>query len=209
LGKVKKITSEKIAKGDSVYMIPVSFTYDNYLHSSYRRWRPDKDDLANEHIWDSVQHSVLKEYFSVERIDIGPKDSLFKFRPFKFKILLGGPETTLSNLNDYNIAKFTWNIRAGKMEQGFEFLPETIKKLSQERPVAIFTSNFFFYGVSFQAGYAQGSTGLQVIPDCLLVILSKGEVLYYRNYRKRYGYEKFERRRESKEKFTRKLFDKL
>jgi len=88
VGKVKKITTENISKNDSVFMIPVSYTYKNYLYNSYRRWRPDPDDLAYEKAWGSLQYGVLQAYFKVDRIDTGPEDSLFRKRPFKFKILL-------------------------------------------------------------------------------------------------------------------------
>jgi hypothetical protein len=209
LGKVKKINTNQIKIGDSITMIPVSFTYFNYLHSSYRRWRPDKDDLAYENLWDSVQYSVLQEYFSVRRIDIGPKDSLFKFRPFNFKLLLGGPYQTLSNLNDYNLSLFTWNIRAGRTEKAFEFLPDTVHKISLEMPVVIFTNDFFFYGSTFQAGYATGGTGLMFIPDCLMAIVFKNKIIYYRNFSKRYSFKRFEKDEHFKAKVTRKLFDKF
>jgi len=209
VGKVKKITTKIISKNDSVFMIPVSYTYHNYLYSSYRRWRPDPDDLAYEKAWDSLQNGVLQEYFKVERIDTGPKDSLFKFRPFKFRILLGGTEDALSNLVDYNISQFTWNIRAARTDSGFSFLPDTLGKLSFQKPVVIFTNDFYFYGANYQAGFAQGGTGIQMLAHFLIVIVSKGKIAYYRNYRNSFSFDRLERKPHLKEKVVHKLFDKL
>jgi hypothetical protein len=209
VGKVKKITTENISKNDSVFMIPVSFTYKNYLYNSYRRWRPDPDDLAYERAWDSLQYGILQKYFKVERMDTGPKDSLFRKRPFKFKILLGGTEYARSNLVDYNISQFTWNIRAAKPDTGFAFLPDTLYMLSYQKPVVIFTNDFYFYGANFQAGFAQGGTGIQILAHFLVVILSKGEIAYYRNYRNSYSFARLERKPHIKEKIVHKLFDKL
>jgi len=209
VGKVKKVTTENISKHDSVFMIPVSYTYHTYLHSSYRRWRPDSNDLAYEYRWDKLQHDVLQQYFPVIRINTGPKDSLFRFRPFKFKILLGGTEASLSSLVDYNISQFSWNIRAARPDTGFRYLPDSIKKLSFQKPVVIFTNNFYFYGANFQAGFAQGGTGIQMLAHFLIVILSKGEVVYYRNYRNSYSYDRLERKPHLKAKIVHKLFDKL
>jgi hypothetical protein len=209
VGKVKKVTTENITKNDSVFMIPVSYTYFNYLYSSYRRWRPDPDDLAYEYKWDKLQHEVLQQYFPVERIDTGPKDSLFRFRPFKFKVLLGGTEKSLSSLVDHNISQFTWNIRAGKPDTGFRYLPDTIKKLSFQKPVVILTNRFYFFGGNFQAGFAQGGTGIRTILDFHVIILSKGEIVYFRNYSNDYSYDRLERKPHLKEKIVHKLFDKL
>jgi hypothetical protein len=209
VGKIKKVTTENISKNDSVYMIPASYTYFNYLYSSYRRWRPDPDDLAYEFRWDSLQHDVLQQYFQVERIETGPKDSLFRFRPFKFKILLGGPEKTLSNLVDYNISQFTWNIRTSRFDTAFGYLPDTLRNLSYKKPVVIFTNNFFFFGNNFQAGFAQGGTGIRAILDFLIVILSKGKIVYFRSYYNDYSYDRLERKPHLKEKIVHKLFDKL
>jgi hypothetical protein len=209
VGKVKKIITEHITKHDSVFMIPVSYTYHNYLYSSYRRWRPDSDDLAYEKAWDNLQYGILQEYFKVERIETGPKDSLFKFRPFKFRILLGGTEDALSNLVDYNISQFTWNIRAGRTDTAFSFLPDTLLILSFQKPVVIFTNDFYFFGANFQAGFAQGDTGIQMLAHFLIVILSKGKITYYRNYRNSYSFNRLERKPHLKEKIVHKLFDKL
>jgi hypothetical protein len=209
VGKVKKITTENISKNDIVFMIPVSYTYKNYLYNSYRRWRPDPDDLAYEKVWDSLQYGILQEYFKVERIDTGPKDSLFRKRPFKFRILLGGTEYARSNLVDYNISQFTWNIRAGKPDTGFNYLPDTLGKLSYQKPVVIFTNDFYFYGANFQAGFAQGGTGIRVLLDFLVVILSQGKVAYYRNFSTSYSFDRLERKPHLKEKIVHKLFDKL
>jgi len=209
VGKIKKVTTENISKNDSVYMIPASYTYHNYLYSSYRRWRPDPDDLAYEKAWDSLQNGVLQEYFKVERIDTGPKDSLFKFRPFKFRILLGGTEDALSNLVDYNLSQFTWNIHAGKTDLANDHLPDTLRKLSFQKPVVIFTNDFYFYGANFQAGFAQGGTGIQMLAHFLIAIVSKGEIAYYRNYRNSFSFDRLERKPHLKEKIVHKLFDKL
>jgi hypothetical protein len=156
-----------------------------------------------------LQNGVLQEYFKVERIETGPKDSLFSKRPFKFKILLGGTEYARSNLVDYNISQFTWNIRAGRNDSAFNFLPDTLRKLSFQKPVVIFTDYFYFYGANFQAGFAQGGTGLRVLLVFTVAILSKGKVSYYRNYKNSYSYNRLERKPHLKEKIVHKLFDKL
>lgn len=209
LGKVKKITTENITKYDSVFMFPVAFTYRSYLNNSYRHGEPDANDLAYEKHWDSIQYDILQKHFQVERVDIGPKDDVFRKRPFKFRVLLGGTEFARSNWVDYNLSLFTWNVRAGKMDKAYTSLFDTLQKLSFIKPLVIITNRFYFFYVNFQAGFAEGGTGIRNILDFHIVILSKGEIIYYRNYSNDYSHHRLERKPHLKEKIAHKLFDKL
>lgn len=209
VGKVKKITTGQIAKGNSVFMLPVAFTYKNYLYSNYQYGGPNDKDLAYEKQWDSIQYRILQKYFAVQRIDIGPRDDVIRRRPFKFKISLGGTEDAVSNWVDYNLSLFTWNIRAGNTDSAYTFLFDTLQKLSFIKPLVIITNDFYFFSANFVAGFARGGTGVQMLAHFLIVILSKGEIVYYRNYRNGYTHRRLESNPKLKEKIVHKLFDKL
>ena len=67
----------------------------------------------------------------------------------------------------------------------------------------------YFGEKSFLSGYAEGSTGMQVIPDIICVIIKNSEVVYFRSYHKRLQYLKVKDKPDKLMKINRKLFDKL
>ena len=151
----------------------------------------------------------MQDYFTPTLLKYGNRNKQYNTRPFKFKFLLGGPIETKSDSISYIMSLFSWNIRAGNLQEAFTYLPDTIKSLSYNHSVAIITIQFYFYEVDFQADHASGSTGLQLIPNCILVVLKNGTIQYFRVYRKGIACHKFLRDPNKINKFTRKLFDKL
>jgi hypothetical protein len=211
VGKVKLVNTGELKKGDSVLVVLPFYTYATESNSfSLSKWDgPTEQMTAFENRWDSVQLSVVSRYFKPKVFEYGYRHAYWGVRPFRFKVLLGGTEEVKSDTASWQLSNFTWNLRAGDTKKAFEFLPDTLLQLSYNKPVVIFTNDFFFFERSFQAGFASGTTGLNVIPNCVITILINGEPSYVRSYRKNSKAEKLLNNSRRVENVNLKLFDKM
>jgi hypothetical protein len=107
------------------------------------------------------------------------------------------------------MSNFTWNIQAGKIEEAYKFLPDSILALSYRLPLMVLTNDFYFFDIPFRAAYITSSSGLQFVPKSFLILLKEGKIAYFRGYRRSLYYRKIEKNPEFINKFTQKLFDKL
>lgn len=211
VGKVKLISTDKLIKGESVYFVRPFYTYATFGNSFTCAACTEKTEqqIYFEHVWDSIQYNVANKFFTAKKVIYGKRGEKQEVRPFRFKILLGGPEEINADTTSYMLAKFTWNIRAGKKEEAMKYIPDTLLQLSNSKPVLIITNDFHFYEMEFQSYYASGTTGMNFIPDCLLVVLYKEEIQYFRGFRKRYKLEKVFNNHSIIENITLQIFDKI
>jgi hypothetical protein len=211
VGKVKSINTGAINRGDSLILVTPTYTYTpfgNYISGS--RWdKPRRRQLDLEQRWDSVQYEVFQKTFRVSKLDLHRDVRTYEMRTFKFRVFLGTSESVKADSTSWLLSKFTWHIRAAQPDSAKRYLPQSIYELSFSSPVVIITNDFDFFEKQFVSGYAVGSTGLQFIPDMICAILKKGEVVYFRSYRKRLQYFKVMEDRNKLIAINEKLLDKL
>jgi len=65
----------------------------------------------------------MQDYFTPTLLKYGNRNKQYNTRPFKFKVLLGGPIETKSDFMSYLMSLFTWNIRAGNFQKAFSIYP--------------------------------------------------------------------------------------
>jgi hypothetical protein len=201
LGKTKLINSEVIKKTDSVIFIRPFYSYGIFGNQISGGGGNEKrnEQTQFEFLWDSIQQESVKSIFKAEYKSFGIRGQAYDERPFNFRQVIG---------IKYMKAD-TWNIRAGKKNEAMQYLPVLLKEMSYDKPVIIITNAFEFYEIEFQAYYASGSTGLNFIPDCLVAIVYKGEIQYYRNYTRRYKFERIQKNPKIIYEMTLNLFDKV
>lgn len=211
IGKVKKIYTGQVQRGDSIILLQPYYTYATFANeiTCCDWYKPSEKQLEIEKQWDSILYSVLQYYFESSKVKYGTRNEYYDIRPFKFKFTLGTTKDIMSDSISYIMSLFSWNIRAGNLQKAFAYLPDSILNLSYKRPLAILTNEFYFYDIDFQAHYASGSTGLQFRPESFIVILKNGNIQYFRGYRKGIAYHKVLKNPSFIDKFTIKLLDKL
>jgi len=211
LGKVNEISTGEIKKGDSVIYVAPVFAFATFGNSiTGSKWdKPTKLQIDWENTWDSLQRVVTNEYLNAKHHQLAFDRRSYKVRPFKFKVLLGNTTEVKSDSLSWLLSKYTWLIRLGLQDSAKAFLPDSIAALSYTKPVLIISNDFYFYEKSFFSGYAEGSTGLNVIPAMNIAIISKENVIYFRTYRKRFKYMKIKDDPQQIMNIHRKLFDKI
>jgi predicted SnoaL-like aldol condensation-catalyzing enzyme len=210
-GKIKIINNRTIAKGDSIMLLNPFYTYTTFANeiTCCDWYKPSKRQIELEENWDSIQLRVVNKYLTTDYFNYGIRNSNYNIRPFIFKFLIGSTKDRKSDSISYIMSNFSWNIRAGNIEEAYKFLPDSIKKLSYLQPIVVLTNHFHIYDIPFRAAYISGVTDLQFIPETFLIILKDGEIAYFRGYRRSIKYKKLEKNPEFINKFTHKLFDKL
>jgi hypothetical protein len=207
-GRVKYINTSHVVKGDSIFLVPSSFLWHKYLRRDSIRWyMPGGEDFKMIKDWETAQTNTIKNFFIISPYFFGSPDSLYKERKLSPHLKSGYP-TALSNLSSYNFMQFMHGVNNNQQDIAFKFIVDSIRELSYSLPVLIVTNHFWFYYAQFIGGYAQGGTGLIFSPGLHVVILKNDKVVYYRNYDKKYSYDRFMKKGFT-EKVTRKLFDKL
>jgi hypothetical protein len=210
LGKTKLINSEVIKKTDSVIFIRPFYSYGIFGNQISGGGGNEKrnEQTQFEFLWDSIQQESVKSIFKAEYKSFGIRGQAYDERPFNFRQVIG-IKYMKADTSSYLLSRFTWNIRAGKKNEAMQYLPVLLKEMSYDKPVIIITNAFEFYEIEFQAYYASGSTGLNFIPDCLVAIVYKGEIQYYRNYTRRYKFERIQKNPKIIYEMTLNLFDKV
>jgi hypothetical protein len=211
VGKVKIINNGTIVRGDSIILLNPFYTYGTFANeiTCCDWYKPSERQVEIERQWDSIQSLVVRKYFSTELLKYGNRNSHYNHRPFVFKFLLGSTEKIESDSISFIMTSLSWNIRAGKIQEAYNFLPDSIVKLSYHLPVVVITNDFYFFDIPFRAAYISSSTGLQFSPEVFIVIIKEGKVVYFRGYRKSLYYKKVEKNPDFIGRFTHKLFDKL